>query len=42
MFKETEEYTVSREFLKRQERVAHLGNALFVFRVTEPFPTPFP
>ena len=42
MYKGTEEYTDSREFLKRQERVAHLGNSLFVFRVTEPFPAPFP
>jgi hypothetical protein len=42
MFGETDEYRVSREFLARQERVEHLGHSLLVFRVTEPFPKPFP
>lgn len=42
MFREMDEYRASREFLARQERVAHLGHSLVVFRVTEPFPRPFP
>jgi hypothetical protein len=42
MFMGTEEYRASREFLERQELVERLGNSLPLFRVTEPFPTPFP
>lgn len=41
MFMEDGRYEASREFLSRQERVEHLGSALYVFRVTEPFPRPF-
>jgi hypothetical protein len=42
MFMGTEEYRRSREFLQRQDMLVRLGNSLPVFRVTEPFPRPFP
>ena len=42
MFMGTDEYEAGREFLERQEEVDRLGHSLLIYRVTEPFPRPFP
>lgn len=42
MFMKDAKYETSREFLRRQDMVEHLRNTIYIYRVTEPFPTPFP